>query len=479
MAPVELTAMTFIWVLWSIPVQLLNLSLLEHFLLFLITINTSTGMLYKIIREYERITESEGKLLTSMATFEDLVVYIGLSIFLTFTFDQVDALDIFVKVSQVIVLAVVLVSSGMVLFRFIFRRQLAEGDLFTIIILVIAILYATISSSFGFSPFFGSFLAGVALASSIDVKPIIRQLSGLKELGLLLYFTSVGALIPRIGFGDVSFILPIIIAALGVVGIKFFSLSIASWISGNPIKESFRLGIYMMPISEFGVIITSEALARDLAESIYLTLAIYILLISSIMGSILARYDLAVASFFDRIVPVYVKIAVERSVNSLRQTSLSYAFEILWIFMKGLGLIIVVSTIISWSIPYMSSILPAYVQPYITIVILSMGIGAFSISILSTWHSYIDLFRRILELRIAASVIIISTIIVAILTLISSMLFVYILFYSAFPYLQEYIGGSTLTLLALTGLALVFIAVFARLRSNFERAFRALFYGFE
>jgi len=60
-----------------------------------------------------------------------------------------------------------------------------------LLFLSVALLYSAIAQSLGLSPLVGSFVAGVVLSHFVRREEVV-MMAGIREVGLLLYFLSLG-----------------------------------------------------------------------------------------------------------------------------------------------------------------------------------------------------------------------------------------------------------------------------------------------
>ncbi|MEM4485170.1 MAG: cation:proton antiporter [Sulfolobales archaeon] len=308
----EFVSGIIIWNIWSIIGALIGLGIIEHILLFLITLNTSTGVLYKALGEVAGAPESLRRLILATTAAEDLIAVTGLTILMGITGGGLRItslsealLDAFIFFGKVLLLAFASIYIG----SRVFKRASARIDieLFAVLSLAMVMIFSYLSIVLGLSIFFGAFLAGIAIGSSIDPRPLAVRLSVLRDLGLLIYFSLAGLFIPLYISGSVGYIIEIvalgILIPLLVMSIKYTAFTVSAWLLGYSPGDVARTGLYMISISEIGIIITREILPTGLIPQIFLWLSVMIFFVSSLISGIMIRKQESIGEKIRRIIP--------------------------------------------------------------------------------------------------------------------------------------------------------------------------------
>jgi len=287
----EMGSMIIIWLIWSIIAHVMRIDLFHQIILFLITINTSTGVLYRILREFHEISDREYRLLLSASSIEDIVAVLGLSILIgigsgaTISFN-----DFILFIGKLTVIILSLLYIGIFFIEKITKDILREIEYLALFTLALAITYSVIAGLTGFSVLLGSFLAGVVIGSTLDPKPLTSYLSILRELGLLFYFSLTGLYIPvsfYTGSLDISILFIMMIISMLVMLIKYVGFSTSLWFQGVDLEHALKTGLYMTVISEFGIIISRELYTLNILPIYFITLSSVIFLFSSTISGLL------------------------------------------------------------------------------------------------------------------------------------------------------------------------------------------------
>ncbi|MGQ9759293.1 MAG: cation:proton antiporter domain-containing protein, partial [Candidatus Methanomethylicaceae archaeon] len=229
------------------------------FVLIMIAVNSSTIIAFKLLESKGMIGDPLFTLMVGVGTIEDVVVMTGISLIPALaTLGRLMIGEGFSIVGNMIAIVLVMLVFGLQLLPKVIRFVMREGDMETLllIILAVAIGYGVIGGYMGLSFALGSFLAGVII-STIEMPPVaMDRLTSLRDLFLIIFFISIGMSMPPI---ESPFVLLIGVGlAAMIIMIKVISITFASWIAIG-IGEAFRIGIYMMSISELALIVAREA----------------------------------------------------------------------------------------------------------------------------------------------------------------------------------------------------------------------------
>ncbi len=381
---IEIISMSLIYILTGLVSAILRLGFIGHILLFLIAINTSTGILYKVI--HGRVSEDVRSLLLASCVIEDTVAISGLAVFIAVK-DIANPIDLILSIGKVGFLAVIAFLIGVYAFKMLGRR-LSDLEMLPIIAISAALAYYVTFGIIGVSQLLGTFIAGFALARAVDLGRAITQLGGLRELGLLLYFSSLGGVIPQLEGGELSIIPALIALVMIVVIIKFVAFSTALWMLGLERHESIKAALYMTSISELGIIISSQAYESKLIGSSYVMLATYVVLISAIISSIAVKFENKVVMGIYYLIPNKVEEIARQYLSRVRYV-LAVRAHGLMVFLYGFIFMVFIAVAIDIAISLLRY-LPEFLLQYglILSVIISTAF-IFSIPYF-TWKSYKD-----------------------------------------------------------------------------------------
>ncbi len=381
---VEGVSMLLIYLLTGLISAFLGLGVLGHIILFLIAVNTSTGILYKAMQG--RVGEDVRSLLLSASVIEDTVALGGLAVLSIVVLGVEGPLDAVISVGRLALIAILMLLAGIYGFR-ILGKRFRDVEMLPIIALSSALLYWMLFGFMGISQLLGAFIVGIALSRAVDLGGAVTQLQGLRELGLLLYFSSLAGVLVGSSPAIESLVPLLLLIIPMVILIKFTAFSIALWVLGIEVREAVRAGIYMSSISELGIIIASQAYSQLSLDLFYLLLSIYIVLSSAIISSIAARFDAKIADAIQRIIPQRIEEIARSYVSRVRQVIFGQAGT-LSVFLYSLISMIFVAVALDTATESFW-ILPRELLPYGIIVTVLTGITVLVSIPYLAWRTYI------------------------------------------------------------------------------------------
>ncbi|MUN28463.1 cation:proton antiporter [Sulfuracidifex metallicus] len=372
-ALVELSFITTISYLAGI--YILHFSPLGSTFLVLASLDTSTSILYKL---FERKNVEDRDVLIAVASIEDVEVFFLYSFFVALN----GSFRILTVVSVIIEL---LVASALiyVIAKFFVNRvingiiRIEDQGITTLIPVTLVFVFQFISTSVGVPTTLSMILAGIAFASVSSSDKVFKLSSPIRDLSLIFFFLSVG------GYLKLSLsILEYVIIGILVLGIKYFSFSTASWITGSPFKRAFTDGFYMIAISEFGIIVSIDAINSGINIFAIYYLSVVVVLLSSILVSFV---DIKIDYLEEMVSYVYSKSFTIRTMDS--------AF--LWLnrnVMKGISPIARSSLFKAFIITVGYIILPLFLFSKLNLLIYTFVSPLVGISFITITESITDIF---------------------------------------------------------------------------------------
>lgn len=380
---IELISMSIIYIATGVISVILGLGYQGHLILFLIALNTSTGILYKVLSGRE--SEYVRSLLLSASVVEDTVALSGLAVISIISGEGGGVLDIIISLGKLAMVSIAMLLAGVRVFR-VLGRRLGDVEMLPIIALSVAIAYWVIFGSMGLSQLLGAFIAGFALGRAVDLTRAINQLAGLRELGLLLYFSSLGSILPGLGLGELSLLPTTLLLVFIVVIIKFAAFASALWILGFGYRESIRTGLYVTSISELGIIIASTTYSLGLSGPYYILLSIYSVLFSALASSLAIRFDERIVGLIELMIPKKMEITFGRYISRVRSIMAS-GVPNLSIFFYGFASLVFLAVSMDAVVSYIK-LLPGELIPYGLISVVTITTAAVIFIPYIVWRLY-------------------------------------------------------------------------------------------
>jgi len=258
----------------------LNFEWAEILVLVFMAMNTSTAITFKMLEERGVNDPGTREIILGVGAFEDIIAIVGLSIFPVLAAASKPSASNIMQLFATLILSVIfMVYLGLRLLKRPLQWAAGkESEIFLALSLSVVLTYAYIADTIGLSYSFGAFIAGLVVSNLSVHEEVEEKMRSIRDLSSLIFFASIGASLPAVD--DAALITVAIVVSLFVVFVKFVGFSLSSWVMGIRLEQAFRLGLYMLAISEFGVI-----LARSAMESGYGSEELYLISVIALAGS--------------------------------------------------------------------------------------------------------------------------------------------------------------------------------------------------
>ena len=289
----------------------LDLSWGETLVLVFMAMNTSTAITFKMLEERGIDDPGTRSIILGVGAFEDIIAIVGLSIFPILAAAGRPSVSGIVQLLLGILLSVIfMVYLGLRLLRGPLRWAAGkESEIFLALSLAVVLTYAYVGVLSGLSTAFGAFIAGLVVSNLGVQEAVEEKMRSLRDLSSLIFFSSIGASLPLVN--DAGLITIAILVSLFVVLVKFVGFSLSSWIMGVKLEQGLRLGLYMLAISEFGVIMARNAVDLGFgSEELYL-ISVIALAGSAVMSSGLIMFEKTLPERLAGVFPMQLRARLE------------------------------------------------------------------------------------------------------------------------------------------------------------------------
>ncbi len=263
----------------------------ETLVLIFMAMNTSTAITFKMLEERGMDDAGAREIILGVGAFEDIIAIVGLSIFPVLAVAGRPSVTSMIQLLAGILLSVIfMVYLGLRLLKRPLQWAAGkESEIFLALSLAVVLTYAYIGVLSGLSTAFGAFIAGLVVSNLGVQEAVEEKVRSIRDLSSLIFFSSIGASLPIVE--DPLLITVAIVVSLFVVFVKFIGFSLSSWVMGVKLEQGFRLGLYMLAISEFGVILARNAVDSGFgSEKLYL-ISVIALAGSAVMSSGLIMFE--------------------------------------------------------------------------------------------------------------------------------------------------------------------------------------------
>jgi CPA2 family monovalent cation:H+ antiporter-2 len=175
-----------------------------------------------------------------------------------------------IKVYNLIIGIILFIVYNFLLYYFTktrFADVLAVRDRYLLVFLAIVVSFgsATISKFLGLSPFLGAFVAGMIIADSLFGRQVASEIFSLKEIFIGFFFIYVGALINLQVL--ISKFLIVLLLTVFVIIVKILVVFLINMFSKVPISHNLKSSILLSNIGEFGFLILSLSLNKNVINN--------------------------------------------------------------------------------------------------------------------------------------------------------------------------------------------------------------------
>jgi monovalent cation:H+ antiporter-2, CPA2 family len=253
---------------------------------------SSSAIIGKELNDLGLAHERSGQLAMGVTLLEDLVAILLLAWLgsLTITGEGGSLKDALITIAMLSAFVLLLIVPGLLLIPSLIKRVYRSGssELETLLIAGLMFAMAWLTVKTGFSLALGAFLCGVIVAESSRLRSILANFSGLKDVFVTVFFTSVGMAI------DIT-ILPqaLGLIALGVI-LAFAARIIASatglLLAAESDSTALKAAFCLTPIGEFSFVIAGMGIAAGLVPETFQVAAVGISLLTSLLSPTLMRH---------------------------------------------------------------------------------------------------------------------------------------------------------------------------------------------
>ncbi|MDT7875515.1 MAG: cation:proton antiporter [Sulfolobaceae archaeon] len=252
----------------------LRLSILEILLLTVVGFDTSTSIAFKLSEK--SLDPNDFKLIISVSSLEDALAFIALSYI---TSSQTNILNL-------ILTSLVSLIIGYLISKMLITPTLKYGDESIILSSVASVfIFNILSQIVNLPSSLENFLLGVGASYALkNPEKVISLIRPLVDFTLIFFFFIAGSYVKISGFAIYYTLLSIIL-----IFAKYIAFSIGYWFSLGDFIRAFRTGLFMTPLSEFGIVISLTALQNGLPVLPVYNISTILVAVSSAVASIITN----------------------------------------------------------------------------------------------------------------------------------------------------------------------------------------------
>jgi monovalent cation:H+ antiporter-2, CPA2 family len=260
---------------------------------------SSTTIMASLLAEQGEESSRHGRLGLSMSVFQDvtavpflvIIPVLGVAVSM-----DVLATALAWTMAKAAFAMVILIMAGRWFLRPLFNlvTERRSAEVFTLAVLLVALLAAWITNSLGLSLAFGGFLAGMMLGETEFRHQVESSIRPFRDVLLGLFFIGIG-----MRFDPVS-VLPVLhwslLGACGILLSKFIITSFLLRLQGQENRIALRSGLLLCVGGEFGLALIAIAIDAAVLEAALGQVAISSVLLSLVVGALVIRFNGPIAS---------------------------------------------------------------------------------------------------------------------------------------------------------------------------------------
>lgn len=277
---------------------------IESLFLGAVICDSSTTVLAKLLRDLHKSQERFAQVVYATTLVEDLLA-IALIAILT-GIAATGSLQAGAVVGRMGVLGMfltVVIIVGLLLVPRLLNRvaRYRNDELLVVVVLALAFGVALVAVQLGLSLALGAFLIGAITAESGLIGRVEMLVAPLRHMFAAVFFVAIGLLVQPALL--VQHLWPILGVAAVVIVAKWANCGLGSFLAGNDLGTSFRVGIAMGQVAEFAFIIAALGLSLHAIRPAVYQVAVGAAVVSVVLNPYLIRHADRLAARARRLVP--------------------------------------------------------------------------------------------------------------------------------------------------------------------------------
>jgi CPA2 family monovalent cation:H+ antiporter-2 len=265
---------------------------------------SSTTIIIKALEGLGKTRERFASLIFGILIVEDILAIVLIALLSGFAMTgQLEAEAVGMTILSLGSFLGILLVAGLIfvprLLNYVARFKSDEMLLVTVVGLCFGISIVTVK--LGYSVALGAFIIGAIIAEARQIHKIETLMHPVRDLFSAVFFVSIGMLIDPALL--VKYALPIVAITIVVVLGKVISCSLGSFVAGNDMRTSLRVGMGLAQIGEFSFIIAALGLSLNVTSDFIYPIAVAVSSITTLLTPYLVKSSDGLVEWFDRVAP--------------------------------------------------------------------------------------------------------------------------------------------------------------------------------
>jgi len=302
---IELVSYPLLWISAKVIAGIAGLGIAGEAMLFLMLIDSSSSISIALARTIQ--SDELRALAVVESNYEDLAQFITFSMIFVAGVSKPAIGSIAVNILKIVglltLLAYILLVVMKRLRKFVLRMDAVSKYL---LLLSIALLYSAVMQNLSLPPLLGSFIAGVVLSEYIGGEEL-TLMSGVRELGLLLYFSSLGSqlALPQFSTNTAQLLMGITIGVVATI-VRIVAIMIGSVMGALDPRHILPYATVLSPVSESAIVLSDILISQGALSTVFRAVTVVAVITSMLLSPAIYRKSLA-SSFLKIVLPQKIK----------------------------------------------------------------------------------------------------------------------------------------------------------------------------
>jgi len=265
---------------------------------------SSTTIIIKALEELGKTREPFARLIFGILIVEDILAILMIAMLSGFaTTGSLELGDVAATIGKLSAFLGALLVAGLILvprlLNYVAKFKSDEMLLVTVTGLCFGV--SLLAVKLGYSVALGAFLIGAIIAEARQIAKIEALMHPVRDLFSAVFFVSIGLLInPTL---IMEHWMPVLVITAAVVIGKVVSCSFGTFIAGNDLRSSARVGMGLAQIGEFSFIIAALGLSLKVTSDFLYPIAVAVSALTTLLTPYLIRSSDTVVAGMTRIMP--------------------------------------------------------------------------------------------------------------------------------------------------------------------------------
>jgi CPA2 family monovalent cation:H+ antiporter-2 len=265
---------------------------------------SSTTIIIKALEEIGKTKERFAQMIFGILIVEDILAILMIAMLSGFaTTGSLAMGDVATTVGRLAAFLGVLLVAGLILVPRLLNwvARFKSNEMMVVTVIGLCFGVSLLAVKMGYSVALGAFLIGAIIAEARHIAHIETLMHPVRDLFSAVFFVSIGLLIdPQL---IMQHIVPVLLITLVVIVGKVITCGFGTYIAGNDLKSSMRVGMGLAQIGEFSFIIAALGLSLKVTSDFLYPIAVAVSALTTLCTPYLIRGSDSVVRGMEKVMP--------------------------------------------------------------------------------------------------------------------------------------------------------------------------------